>query len=159
MGSTGGREFGQSARESEAPMTKPLYTAEATAHGGREGKVHSTNERLTLDLSMPKELGGPGVATATNPEELFACGYAACFHSALKFVAMRQKLDTSDSTVTARVSLYRNEIGGFKLGVELAVSLPKLDREAAQTLVEVAHQVCPYSNATRGNIEVALTVV
>ncbi len=107
-------------------MTKPLYTAEATAHGGREGKVHSTNDRLQLDLSMPKELGGPGAAGATNPEELFACGYAACFHSALKFVAMRQKVDTSDSTVTARVSLYRNEIGGFKLGVELTVSLPKL---------------------------------
>jgi len=140
-------------------MTKPLYTAEATAHGGREGKVDTTNERLKLDLSMPKELGGPGVAGATNPEELFACGYAACFHSALKFVAMRQKVDTSDSTVTARVSLYRNEIGGFKLGVELAVSLPKLEREAARTLVEVAHQVCPYSNATRGNVEVALTVV
>ena len=139
-------------------MTKPLYTAEAVAHGGREGKVHSTNDRLQLDLSMPKELGGPGAAGATNPEELFACGYAACFHSAVKFVAMRQKLDTSESTVTARVSLYRNDVGGFKLGVELTVSLPKLSREEAVKLVETAHQVCPYSNATRGNIEVALTV-
>lgn len=139
-------------------MTSPLYTAEATAHGGREGKVNSTNERLKLDLSMPKELGGPGAAGATNPEELFACGYAACFHSAVKFVAMRQKLDTADSTVTARVSLYRNEIGGFKLGVELTVALPRLDRETAVKLVETAHQVCPYSNATRNNIDVALTV-
>jgi Ohr subfamily peroxiredoxin len=107
---------------------------------------------------MPKELGGPGVATSTNPEELFACGYAACFHSALKFVAMRQKLDTSESTVTARVSLYRNDAGGFKLGAELVVSLPKLAREEAEKLVEVAHQVCPYSNATRGNIDVSLTL-
>lgn len=139
-------------------MTKPLYTAEAVAHGGREGKVHSTNDRLQLDLSMPKELGGPGAAGATNPEELFACGYAACFHSAVKFVAMGPKLDTSGSTVTARVSLYRNDGGGFKLGVELTVSLPKLAREEAVKLVETAHQVCPYSNATRGNIEVALTV-
>lgn len=139
-------------------MTKPLYTAEATAHGGREGKVNSTNDRLRLDLSMPKELGGPGVATSTNPEELFACGYAACFHSALKFVAMRQKLDTSDSTVTAQVSLYRNDAGGFKLGVALSVALPKLDHDTAVKLVETAHQVCPYSNATRGNIDVALHV-
>lgn len=107
---------------------------------------------------MPKELGGPGVATATNPEELFACGYAACFHSALKFVAMRQKLDTSESTVTARVSLFRTDAGGFKLGVALSVSLPKLERQAAMALVEAAHQVCPYSNATRGNIDVALSV-
>ncbi|MFO0602243.1 MAG: organic hydroperoxide resistance protein [Polyangiales bacterium] len=139
-------------------MTKSLYTAEATAHGGREGKVNSTNDRLKLDLSMPKELGGPGAAGATNPEELFACGYAACFHSAVKFVAMRQKLDTADSTVTARVSLYPNGVGGFKLGVELSVSLPRLDRETAVKLVETAHQVCPYSNATRNNIDVALTV-
>jgi Ohr subfamily peroxiredoxin len=139
-------------------MTKPLYTAEATAHGGREGKVNSTNDRLKLDLSMPKELGGPGAAGATNPEELFACGYAACFHSAVKFVAMRQKLDTADSTVTARVSLHSNGAGGFKLGVELSVSLPRLDREAAVKLVETAHQVCPYSNATRNNVDVALTV-
>lgn len=139
-------------------MTKSLYTAEATAHGGREGKVNSTNDRLKLDLSMPKELGGPGAAGATNPEELFACGYAACFHSAVKFVAMRQKLDTADSTVTARVSLYPNGVGGFKLGVELSVSLPRLDRETAVKLVETAHQVCPYSNATRNNVDVALTV-
>lgn len=139
-------------------MTKPLYTAEATAHGGREGKVNSTNDRLKLDLSMPKELGGPGAAGATNPEELFACGYAACFHSAVKFVAMRQKLDTADSSVTARVSLHGNGAGGFKLGVELSVSLPRLDRETAVKLVETAHQVCPYSNATRNNVDVALTV-
>jgi len=139
-------------------MTKPLYTAEATAHGGREGKVNSTNDRLKLELSMPKELGGPGAAGATNPEELFACGYAACFHSAVKFVAMRQKLDTADSSVTARVSLHSNGAGGFKLGVELSVSLPRLDRETAVKLVETAHQVCPYSNATRNNIDVALTV-
>lgn len=139
-------------------MTTPLYTAEATAHGGREGKVNTTNDRLQLDLSMPKELGGPGVAAATNPEELFACGYAACFHSALKFVALRQRLDTGDSRVTARVSLHRTDAGGFQLGVALAVALPRLDRDAAEKLVAAAHQVCPYSNATRGNIEVTLAV-
>lgn len=136
---------------------KALYTAAATAHGGREGKVNSTDDRLQFDLSIPKEMGGPGGA-GTNPEELFACGYSACFHSAVKFVAMRQKLDTSDSAVTARVSIGRNDAGGFSLAVELTVSLPKLDRETAQRLVDTAHQVCPYSNATRNNIPVTLTL-
>lgn len=138
-------------------MTKALYTAAATAHGGREGKVHSTDDRLQFDLAIPKEMGGPG-GPGTNPEELFACGYAACFHSAVKFVAMRQKLDTSESTVIARVGIGRNEGGGFALSVELTVSLPKLDRETAQKLVDTAHQVCPYSNATRNNVPVTLTL-
>lgn len=138
-------------------MAKVLYTAEAMAHGGREGKVHTVDDRLQFNLSMPRGLGGPG-GDGTNPEELFACGYAACFHSAVRFVAMRQKLDTSGSTVTARVSIGANELGGFALSVELAVSLPKLERDAAQRLIETAHQVCPYSNATRNNVPVTLTL-
>lgn len=137
---------------------KTLYTAEATAHGGREGKVESSDQKLQLSLDIPKEMGGRGGA-GTNPEQLFAAGYSACFHSALKFVAGRQKLDTTDSTVTARVSIGPNDAGGFALAVELAITLPKLEREAAQKLVETAHQVCPYSNATRNNIPVTLTLV
>lgn len=139
-------------------MAKVLYTAAATAHGGRAGKVNSVDGKLQFDLSMPKGLGGAG-GDGTNPEELFACGYAACFHSAVKFVAVRQKLDTTDSTVTAEVSIGANEVGGFALSVVLSVSLPKLEREAAQKLIETAHQVCPYSNATRNNIPVTLTLV
>ncbi len=135
-----------------------LYTAEATAHGGREGKVETSDQKLQLSLDIPKEMGGRGGA-GTNPEQLFAAGYSACFHSAIKFVAGRQKLDTADSTVTARVGIGRTEAGGFALAVELVIALPKLDREAAQKLVDAAHQVCPYSNATRNNIPVTLTLV
>ena len=134
-----------------------LYTAEATAHGGREGKVETSDHKLQLSLDIPKEMGGRGGA-GTNPEQLFAAGYAACFHSAVKFVAGRQKLDTTDSTVTARVGIGRNDSGGFSLSVDLMVALPRLDREAAQKLVDAAHQVCPYSNATRNNIPVTLTL-
>jgi Ohr subfamily peroxiredoxin len=134
-----------------------LYTAEATAHGGREGKVETSDNKLQLSLDIPKEMGGKG-GDGTNPEQLFAAGYAACFHSAVKFVAMRQKLDTTDSTVKAKVGIGRNDSGGFALAVDLVVTLPKLDREAAQKLVETAHQVCPYSNATRNNIPVTLTL-
>jgi Ohr subfamily peroxiredoxin len=134
-----------------------VYTAEATAHGGREGKVETSDNKLQLSLDIPKEMGGKG-GDGTNPEQLFAAGYAACFHSAVKFVAMRQKLDTTDSTVKAKVGIGRNDSGGFALAVDLVVTLPKLDREAAQKLVETAHQVCPYSNATRNNIPVTLTL-
>jgi lipoyl-dependent peroxiredoxin len=135
-----------------------LYTAEATAHGGREGKVETSDQKLQLSLDIPKEMGGRGGA-GTNPEQLFAAGYAACFHSAIKFVAGRQRLDTADSTVTARVGIGRTDAGGFALAVELVIALPKLDREAAQKLADAAHQVCPYSNATRNNIPVTLTLV
>jgi Ohr subfamily peroxiredoxin len=135
-----------------------LYTAEAIAHGGREGKVETSDQKLQLSLDIPKEMGGRGGA-GTNPEQLFAAGYAACFHSAVKFVALRQRLDTTDSTVTARVGIGRTDTGGFALAVDLVIALPKLDREAAQKLVEAAHQVCPYSNATRNNIPVTLTLL
>ncbi|RJS45890.1 organic hydroperoxide resistance protein [Nocardioides cavernaquae] len=134
-----------------------LYTASAVATGdGRNGHVQSTDGLLDADVRMPKELGGPG--GATNPEQLFAAGYAACFHSALKLVAGQLGGDTTDSEVVADVSLHANAGGGFGLAVALEVTLPAMDHEAALVLVKAAHEVCPYSNATRGNIEVELSV-
>jgi osmotically inducible protein OsmC len=134
-----------------------LYEAVAHATGdGRNGHARTDDGMLDLDVRVPKELGGPG--GATNPEQLFACGYAACFHSAIKFTAARQKLDVTDSEVSATVFLGMIETG-FGLAVELDVSIPNLDKETAQRLTEDAHKVCPYSNATRGNIEVKLAVV
>ena len=138
-------------------MTTVLYTATATAHGGRSGKVTSENGQLSLDLTTPKALGGPGGA-GTDPEQLFAAGYAACFMSALTLVARRAKLTLSDATVTGAVSLSPNGAGGFLLSAKLIVALPGVDRAIASQLIEQAHQVCPYSNATRGNIEVELVL-
>jgi Ohr subfamily peroxiredoxin len=136
---------------------KTLYTAEALATGeGRDGHGRTSDGRLDLDLATPTELGGSG--NGANPEQLFAVGYAACFHSALRLVARQEKADVSDSAVGARVSLGQIDGGGFGLAVELEITLPNLDHDAAQALAEKAHQVCPYSNATRGNIEVTLTV-
>jgi osmotically inducible protein OsmC len=109
-------------------------------------------------MRIPKEMGGPG-GRFTNPEQLFATGYAACFHSALKVGAGREKIDVSDSAVTARVGIGPNDDGGFELRVDLEAELPGVDRAVAEDLVGKAHQVCPYSNATRNNIEVTLTVV
>ena len=134
-----------------------LYTAEATAWGGREGRTASTDGILDVTLAVPTELGGPG--GSTNPEQLFAAGYAACFHSALKLVARREKVDVSESAITARVGLGMQDDGGFNIAVELEAELPDVDRDVAQKLVETAHTVCPYSNATRGNIDVTLTLV
>ncbi len=135
---------------------EPLYTATATASGGREGKVVSSDGVLDLMLAIPKEMGGPGGAF-TNPEQLFACGFSACFHSALKLIARLSKVPVEHSTVTAAVSIGK-EGPGYKLSVELKVHIPDLDKEQALGLAEKAHQVCPYSNATRGNIDVKLTV-
>ncbi|MFW0796473.1 organic hydroperoxide resistance protein [Gordonia sp. CPCC 205515] len=136
---------------------KAIYTAEALATGdGRNGHARTSDGKLDVDLDMPKELGGSGVGT--NPEQLFAAGYAACFHSALRLVAGQAGADVSDSAVGARVSLGSTDAGGFGLAVELEVSLPNVDDATAQSLVEKAHEVCPYSNATRGNIDVALSL-
>jgi len=135
-----------------------LYTAEATAWGGREGRVASSDNVLDMTLAIPKALGGPG-GEATNPEQLFAAGYAACFHSALKLMASRAGVDVSESAITARVGIGAREGGGFGLEVHLDAELPDVERETAEQLVAKAHEVCPYSNATRGNIEVVLTVV
>jgi lipoyl-dependent peroxiredoxin len=135
----------------------PLYTAEATSTGaGRQGHVASSDGVLALDLSVPKGLGGAG-GEGTNPEQLFAAGYAACFHSALQGVARREKVRIADSSVTADVSIGKQG-EGFGLAVELVISLPGIEADVAQKLVDTAHQVCPYSNATRGNIDVALRV-
>ncbi|OWV10221.1 organic hydroperoxide resistance protein [Micromonospora wenchangensis] len=134
-----------------------LYTASATATGdGRNGHVRTSDATVDLDLAIPKEMGGAG--GAANPEQLFAAGYAACFHSALRTVARRSKADVTGSVVEAEVGIGANGSGGFGLAVTLVVDLPAVERTAAQQLVEAAHQVCPYSNATRGNIEVTLTV-
>jgi Ohr subfamily peroxiredoxin len=133
-----------------------LYTAIATA-SGREGRAVSSDRRLDVTLAPPKELGGNG--EGTNPEQLFAAGYAACFASALNLVARKADTDISDASVTAEVGLGKNDRGGFELSVVLRVELPdKLHGETGQALVEAAHQVCPYSNATRGNIPVTLVV-
>lgn len=138
-------------------MTKTLYTAEATVTGGRlEGHARTSDGALEVDIRPPAELGGSG--GGTNPEQLFAVGYAACFHSALRLVARQEKADVSDSSVGARVSIGQLDNGGFGLAVELEIALPNVDEQTAKQLAEKAHQVCPYSNATRGNIEVTLTV-
>ncbi|MGW8484163.1 organic hydroperoxide resistance protein [Microbacterium sp. NPDC055903] len=134
-----------------------LYTAEALATGaGRNGRVVTREGRLDLDLAVPAEMGGSG--DGANPEQLFAAGYAACFHSALQSVARAQKVSIADSSVGARVQIGSNGQGGFGLAVELEVVIPELPHDRAQSLADAAHQVCPYSNATRGNIDVVITV-
>jgi osmotically inducible protein OsmC len=138
-------------------MMAVAYSTTVTSTGGRDGTVRSADGVIDLQLAMPKELGGPGGAK-TNPEQLFAAGYAACFHSALKLVAGQQKLSIHNSTVTATVGIGPNDAGGFGLEVDLAVSLPSLDEAKAQEVVRIAHTVCPYSNATRNNIPVRLAV-
>ena len=133
------------------------YTASALSTGeGRSGHVRSSDGLLDLDLAPPKEMGGQG--GATNPEQLFAAGYAACFHSALKGTARREKVTVADSSVTADVGIGPRDEGGFGLTVALHVEIAGLDQAAADKLVAEAHQVCPYSNATRGNIDVKLVV-
>jgi len=135
-----------------------LYTAVAHATGdGRNGHVHSDDGMMDLDLKVPKEMGGPGGDFA-NPELLFAAGYAACFHSALKFMAAADKADVSGSEVSATVGIGPSG-AGFGLAVELDVHVPNLDEATAKALVDKAHQVCPYSNATRGNVDVQLRIV
>ncbi len=135
-----------------------LYTANATATGGREGRGVSSDKALDVALSTPKELGGAGGA-GTNPEQLFAAGYAACFLSAMKMVGGMMKTPIpADASVDAAVGIGKNDQGGFGLTAKLAVKTPGMDQAAAQAVVDKAHQVCPYSNATRGNIQVDITV-
>jgi lipoyl-dependent peroxiredoxin len=138
-------------------MTKALYTAEAHVTGGRaNGHGRTSDGALEVDLRLPAEMGGQG--GATNPEELFAVGYAACFEGALGTVARRNKQETGDVAIDSKVSLIATDERGFTIAVRLDVSLPAIqDSAEAVELVRAAHQVCPYSNATRGNIEVALT--
>jgi Ohr subfamily peroxiredoxin len=139
-------------------MAKVLYTAEATVTGGRlEGHGRTSDGALEVDLRIPSEMGGSG--GGTNPEQLFAVGFASCFESALAVVARRQKFEAGDAVIDSKVSLSPNESRGFDLSVQLDVTLPSVeDPDTAVELVHAAHQVCPYSNATRGNIPVTLTV-
>ncbi|SFJ21815.1 peroxiredoxin, Ohr subfamily [Paenibacillus sp. UNC496MF] len=134
-----------------------LYTAIATAEGGRDGRVTSSDGVLDLKLTMQKELGGNG-AEGTNPEQLFAAGYSACFHSALKLVARMQKVQHEGTDVTAHVSIGKAADGGFQLAAQLHVNIDGVSQETAEELVKAAHGVCPYSRATRGNIDVKLVV-
>ncbi|MDQ6629785.1 MAG: organic hydroperoxide resistance protein [Pseudomonadota bacterium] len=142
-------------------MNKPdtiLYTAHATSTGGREGTSKTDDGVLDVKLTTPKGLGGNG-ATGTNPEQLFAAGYSACFIGAMKHVAMLQKAPLpADTSIQADVGIGQIP-QGFGIQVALHVRIPGWDKEAAKKLVDAAHQVCPYSNATRGNIEVALNIV
>lgn len=139
-------------------LEKVLYTAKSTAVGGRDGKVHSSDGTFELKLTVPKELGGDG-AHGVNPEQLFAAGYSACFLGALKSVAMNEKVKIpQDSYIEGNVGIGKIPTG-FGLEVELKISLPGIEKELAQNLVDKAHIVCPYSNATRGNIEVKLTLI
>jgi lipoyl-dependent peroxiredoxin len=141
----------------EVAMARELYTAEAVVTGGRaEGHGRTSDGQLEVDLRLPKELGGDG--GGTNPEELFAVGFAACFESAIGVVGRRAKAEVGDVSIASRVSLLPTEEKGFKLAVGLDVSLPQVsDPAQAVRIVAEAHEVCPYSNATRGNIDVTLT--
>lgn len=136
---------------------KTLYTAEATATGGRNGHVKSSNGVLDVQVRMPKALGGAN-DDFMNPEMLFAAGYAACFDSALNLVIKQESVATGETSVNAKISIGQLENGGFGLAGELAVNVSGVSQEKAQELVEKAHQVCPYSNATRGNVAIELIV-
>ena len=139
-------------------MTTALYTASATSWGGRTGKVVTSDDKLSLDLSIPAEMGGDGGA-GTNPEQLFASGWAACFHSAVKAVSRAHKVDVSDSAVTLYVNVIGGVAAGFDFEVTIDVQIPGADPVAAKALVDQAHSVCPYSRATTGNVPVTLNVI
>lgn len=138
---------------------KAIYTATATSTGGRDGRSASSDKKLEVKLSVPKELGGPG-GDGTNPEQLFAAGYSACFIGALKHVAGSKKINLpKEPEITAEVGIGENPEGeGFAISVKLNIRLPELDEATKQSLVDAAHQVCPYSNATRGNVDVELNI-
>ena len=139
-------------------LEKVLYTAHATSTGGREGSSRSSDGVLDVRLSTPKDMGGAG-GPGTNPEQLFAAGYSACFIGAMKAVAAKQKVQLpADTSIAADVGIGPIPTG-FSIQVRLNISLPGMDRQAAEQLVQAAHQVCPYSNATRGNIDVALNIM
>ncbi len=134
---------------------KTVYSTKVTAIGGREGKVKSEDGILDFKVEMPKEMGGKG-GDFTNPEQLFAAGYAACFESALKLLARQSKIRLTSTAITAEVSIGANDAGGFELAVNLEGDIQGVERQQAEELMQKAHQICPYSNATRNNIEVNL---
>ncbi len=134
------------------------YTTQATANGGRDGRARTADGALDVKLTTPKELGGAG-GEGNNPEQLFAAGYAACFLGALKFVALQEKVRIpNEANVTAKVGIGPRDAGGFGITADLTISLPGVEPAQAEALVNKAHQVCPYSNATRGNVNVGLTI-
>jgi len=139
-------------------LDKVLYTAHATSTGGRDGSSQTSDGNLKVKLTVPKEMGGPG-GEGTNPEQLFAAGYSACFLGAMKFVAGQKKVALSaDTSITADIGIGPIP-AGFGIQATLNITIPGMERSAAEALVEAAHQVCPYSNATRGNIDVTLNVI
>ena len=136
---------------------EPIYTAEALATGaGRNGHVATADGLFDADLKVPTEMGGPG--GGLNPEDLFAAGYSACFHGALQAAARAEKIDVDGSSVGSRVHIGKNDAGDLQLAVELEVVIPGLEHDQAQALADAANQICPYSRATRGNIDVTITV-
>ena len=138
---------------------KPLVTATANSSGGRNGHSETTDHSVSVDLSVRKEMGGPGLPGTTTPEHLFAAGYAACFGGALEFVASQHKKDVKGATVTCNTSVGPREGGGFGIAVKMHVKVPTLPKAEAEALVQETHdKVCPYSHATRGNIDFALEV-
>jgi lipoyl-dependent peroxiredoxin len=138
---------------------KPLFTATATATGGRNGHTQAVDGSVSVDLSVPKEMGGPGKPGTTTPEHLFAAGYAACFGGALDYVASQQKKNAKQAQVTCSVTIGPRTAGGFGLAVKLVVADPSLPQRELEALAREAHEkVCPYSHATRGNVDVALEV-
>ena len=138
---------------------KPLVTAEAHSTGGRNGHAETTDGSVSVDLSVRKEMGGPGLPDTTTPEHLFACGYAACFGGAVDLVASQKKKDAGDAVVTCETSVGPREGGGFGIAVKMHVKLPNLDQDDAEAIVREAHEkICPYSHATRGNIDIDFSV-
>lgn len=139
---------------------KPLYTTSATAQGGRNGHTQSQDGIVSVDLSVPKAMGGPGKPGTTTPEDLFAAGYAACFGGALDFVAKQQKKNAADATVTCAVSIGPRDGGGFGLAVKIKIEDKSLPQAELSSLVQQAHeQICPYSHATRNNVDVSFEVI
>jgi Ohr subfamily peroxiredoxin len=139
---------------------KPLFTATATAIGGRNGHTETSDGSVKADLSVPKEMGGRGKPGAATPEHLFAAGYAACFGGALDFVAKRQKRDATNAKITTAVSIGPRDAGGFGLAVKMRVEDPSIPQAELAALVKEAHEkICPYSHATRGNVDVAFEVI
>ncbi|TGE08327.1 organic hydroperoxide resistance protein [Hymenobacter fodinae] len=137
-------------------LVEKFFTAQAKAKGGRDGHVTTNNNVLDIDLSTPKEMGGPGKAGATNPEQLFAAGYAACFEGALGVAARQASVKLEGVTVEAFIGFGKAEDGGYGISADLHVNIPGLEQAQAEQLVEAAHGICPYSRATKGNIEVTL---
>ena len=139
-------------------MTNVIYSASATSWGGRSGKAVTSDDRLSVDLSVPSEMGGDG-GPGTNPEQLFATGWAACFHSAIKGLARSRKIDTTDSAVSLTLNVLGSMAEGFNFEATIDAQIPGVDPAAGQELLEAAHAVCPYSRATTGNVPVVLNLI